>query len=520
VSTARDLCAAALAPAAARARCGVVASLATLLADFATNGACAAPLPPGDVEVRAFVNDQCVLADEPFFQPQAEGAQSARSIALVGLIVGKLAGVLMDRAVTATAGKLSADAARKDTRYAVAKQTNLYRVNFEPAPQVALNGHLGCMTIVAGKFRDDAVDCRSEYLPKEISKETAALPESEWRTTRTDDSLENPLRRANICLEGAARAVYEARFEFSEDGTAWRLTDAGHRVDSLLGTSRAKAQRSVFYTLDIHQPGPTDKAETLATAWVNVGRVAAGDRSAGNGAAAPWLRVPPLSAEARRAYEEHTRVQQESAAEIGALKRAIVRNHRTREGLQQRAHGAAPAIAKALRAEIVKSEVQGIALEAELDARTREYADLPREPFELMPVSIEIGVTETESEKGALLALAKVIDANRGTIASAATSGLMGLAARSIDEPVKVGAPPPQTPVAVAGAELARRRDEYFDALVAARAERAAAAQGAGADLPVAATTPAADSDSARSLARAKAAYEAAQRRIGMETGK
>ena len=36
---------------------------------------------------------------------------------------------------------------------------------------------------------------------------------------------------------------------------------------------------------------------------------------------------------------------------------------------------------------------------AELDARKAEYQDLPLAPLEFMPVTIEVAVTETESEK-------------------------------------------------------------------------------------------------------------------------
>ena len=44
------------------------------------------------------------------------------------------------------------------------------------------------------------------------------------------------MRRANVCVDGKAKAVYEARFEFSTDGTAYRLKDAGYRIESLLTT--------------------------------------------------------------------------------------------------------------------------------------------------------------------------------------------------------------------------------------------------------------------------------------------
>ena len=90
--------------------------------------------------------------------------------------------------------------------------------------------------MAAAKFEPEPADCTAEYHPKELARETMGLPQSEWKTSRTDDSTENQLRRANICVVDKAHAVYESRFEFSNDGTAYRLKDAGYRIESLLTT--------------------------------------------------------------------------------------------------------------------------------------------------------------------------------------------------------------------------------------------------------------------------------------------
>jgi len=407
---------------------------------------------PDPVEVRAYVNDSCIVADEPFYMPTAP-ATTARALPLVGIVVGKLAELMLRSAVKATAGKISSGAARKDTRYAVVRQANLFRVDLDPAPSLNLNARLGCMTIVAGKFQPDESECAAAYLPRELAAETAALPVAQWRTVRTDDSLANPLRRANVCTEGEPRAVYEARFEFSGDGTAYRLQNAGYRVNSLLTTDKPAATRSVFYTLEISQPARDASNEVLSTAWVNLGTVSAGDRvAAAVGEAGKWLRVPALSVEARRAYEEQTRVHQSVAAEIEALERAVMRNRRMLSGIEERMSEANAGVAKGLKQQALKTQVQIETLSAELDARKAEYADLPQQSLEFMPVSIEVGVTEKTSEKRALMALAQVIDSSSGEIASVATSGLIQ---RSIDTP------------ADPGAKLAKARADYFDAKVA-----------------------------------------------------
>src|SRR5260370_33248198 len=112
------------------------------------------------------------------------------------------------------------------------RQKNLYRVDFRPAPSLGINAKLGCMTIVAARFKPEPADCSAEYLPKELSRDTKELPQSERQTSRTDDSIENQLRRANVCVIGKAQAAYETRLEFSNDVNAYRLKDAGDHAES------------------------------------------------------------------------------------------------------------------------------------------------------------------------------------------------------------------------------------------------------------------------------------------------
>jgi hypothetical protein len=427
----------------------------------------------GPVELRAFVDDRCIVADEPWYRPDAADGTVDRSLTLLGIVATKLAGVFMQQAVDAAASRLQARAARQDTRYAVARQASLYVADLSPAPVVHLNGRLGCLTIVAGEFEPGDPDCRARYVPRTVAAGAGELPLAQWRTDRSDDSLENVLRRTNVCL-ARARAVYEARFEFSEDGTAWRLRNAGYRIDRLLTTDRDDAERSLFYTLDVRAPGRTKDPELLSTAWIDLGRVKAGARDTGSsGPELPWLRVPPLSEAARRFYDETTAVHQETAAQVQALQRAIARNESVRTTLEQRRRKASGALAQSLRAEVVRVQTQGLTLQAELEARRVEYAGLRQESLDLMPVSIEVGVTETSSERKALRALAVVIQGNRDFIASTMVGAASGLVARrSLD------APPPLPRTSMAS-ELDQAREAYHDALVESRhgehAESAAA---------------------------------------------
>lgn len=455
---------------------------------------------PDDFQVRAFVNDACIIADEPFFVPAgaASDQPNAKFLPLVGLVIGKLAELFINHEIQMSADRIKSGAARKDTHYAMVRQMNLYRADFEPAPNVGINAKLGCMTVVAANFQPDTADCTAQYVPKELARESVGAPRAQWKTSRSDDSMENQLRRGNVCVDGKARAVYEARFEFSSDGTAYRLKDAGYRIDSLLTTRDKGATRTALYTLKISSPGVTDQQEVLSSAWVNLGTVSAGARSAGSAtAAAPWLRVPPLSVEARRLYEEKSKTQQQVTGEIEALKRAITRNQRVLAGLDQRIATASAEVATGLKQERTRAAVQYQAQLAELDARNAEYQDLPHEPLELMPVTIEVAVTETVSEKKAQLALADLIGSNRDVVGGAVGNAATGLISRSVSAGDIITEPDAAAPAS----ELERARLHYFDVWAEVQTNSAGAS-----------------SEELQSrLAVARAAYNAARRAAGLE---
>jgi hypothetical protein len=454
------------------------------------------------VAVRAYVNDSCIVADEPFFLPALppkDGSEpaTAKFLPLLGLVVGKMAELFINHEIQSSANHYKAGVARKDTRYAATKQMNLYRSDFEPAPALNINANLGCMTIVAANFKPDAAECRSAYVPKELAKESVGVPQAEWKTSRTDDSIENQLRRANICVDGKARAVYEARFEFSADGTAYRLKDAGYRIDSLLTIDKPGATRAVLYTLKISNPSTTDQQEVLSSAWVNIGTVKAGSRSHGSGGeAAPWLRVPPLSVEARRNFDEKTKVHQQVTGEIEALQRALTRNQRLLAGLDQRIAKASPDLVDGLKQERTRIAVQNQAQSAELDARRAEYQDLPRQPLEFMPVTIEVAVTETESEKKAQVALAEIVGSNSDLVASAVGNAATGLISKSASAgDIKI-----EPDSAELAGTLEQARAGYYDALVAAQTGPASSKH-----------------DLERNLAVEKDKYNEARRQAGLE---
>jgi hypothetical protein len=472
---------------------GVLLSLALLLPGARTFAA------KDNIVVRAYVNDTCIVADEPFFVPPVaskDGEQDLpKFLPLIGLVIGKLAELFINHEIQAHAAKYKSGVARKDTHYAVVQSMNLYRADFDPAPAVHINANLGCMTVVAGAFKAENTDCRAAYIPKELAKESFGLPQAQWKTSRTDDSMENQLRRANICIDGKARAIYESRFEFSADGTAYRLKNAGFRIDTLLTTDKAGATRAALVTLKITNPGAaSDQQQVLSSAWVTLGTVHAGMRSAGgDGDKAPWLVVPPLSVEARRSYDEQTKVQQEVQGQIDALQRAMTRNGRLLTGIDQRIAVSNPDVAAGLKQERNRIAVQAESQSAELDARMSEYQELPRIALEFMPVTIEVGVTETESEKKTQLALAEIVGKNSDVVASAVGSAATDLLSKAVSaSDLKL-----DPDAADAAGALQAARADYYDALIAARSSKQSAAQ--------------------RDVQREKDKYNALRRAAGLE---
>jgi len=436
--------------------------------------------------LHVFVNDACIIADEPYFMPPMvakDGTEvmTPKFLPLVGLVVGKLVEMYVNSEIQSGANAVKSKGARKDTRYAFVRQMNLYRADLQTTPTLAINSKLGCMTIVAANLKPPGTSCTADYLPKTLPAELLQQPEEQWKTSRTDSSVENQLRRANICVEGRAAAVYESRFEFSTDGTAYRLRRAGYRINSLLTTQKSGETRSVLITLKVTQPGATDQQALLSGAWVNFGSLTAGAQSSDTSAdVPPWLEVPPLSVEARRAFDERTRTHQDVAGQIEALRRAITRNQRVLEGLGQRIRAASGDIAAGLNQEQTRVAVEIQTQGAELDALTAEYQELPREPLEFMPVGIEVAVTETESEKKLQLALADLIQSSGSVVASQVGGAATDALSKGVnDADLKLGPDPAEQQ-----ATLGQARSRYFDALLASRsAPPGDAAQGAQAQL-------------------------------------
>ncbi len=407
-----------------------------------------------DDDRRAFFNSSCIIVDEPFLLPDTVDGSSTRVAPLLVAVAGKLAGTLISGLITGVSSGLNAHAARKNTKYVAARDFDLYVADLSESPAVSINPRFGCITVVVGEFHPDSVDCTGAYIPREVSPDTLDMPESEWQTIRTDNSVENILKRANVCVTGRTKSVFEARMLFSDDRTAYRMISAGSWINSLQSTKSKRASRDLLYTLEIVEPSVGAGGRVLSTAWVNIGEVSAGDTAIDEASSSrsDWLRVPLMSRTASHAHESDTAIHQDVIGHIEALERAVVRNARLVQGLKQRTATVSPDLKKGLDKEIEKIGVRIISTEAMLDARRAEYDDLPHTKIYYMPVTMRFGITESRSERKTMQVLAAILESNNEALTNTATE-MMG-----IDRSLDLGA---------GEADLVSLRTNYFDALVA-----------------------------------------------------
>jgi len=66
---------------------------------------------------------------------------------------------------------------------------------------------LGCMTIVAARFKPEPADCSAEYLPKELSRRYEGTAAKRVEDVENDDSIEKPAAARNVCVHRQGKAV-------------------------------------------------------------------------------------------------------------------------------------------------------------------------------------------------------------------------------------------------------------------------------------------------------------------------
>ena len=405
------------------------------------------------VESRAYINGSCIVADEPFLLPETADDTSARMAPVFGVFAAKVANALISGVIQGVSGGLDKRGARKDTEYVTANNVNLFAADLSGEPRVRLNPQFRCATIVAGEIQPSAFDCTTEYVPKEVSEEFLTRPQSEWVTTRTDNSVENILKRANVCVVGAVRSVFEARIVLSDDSTAYRVDSAGYTLNGLHDTKSKSAKRNLFYTMEVVEPSPDGDGRVMTMALIVLGELSAGASSLGDIAlSSDWLSVPETPTSVSQDFQSETAVHQEVYGKITALERVVARDSRYLAGIEERTKTVEPEIRAALQDEMTTVQIRLVTSDSMLEALRGEYRDLPDIDAQYLPVTIRFGITETRSESKAMKQIAAAIEANSEKLANSAAS-MIGVE-RSLDTDF-------------GDEDLDSLRADYFDAIVA-----------------------------------------------------
>jgi len=406
-----------------------------------------------NVELQAYINTSCIIADEPFLLPETADDASARMAPVFGVVAAKLANALISGAIEGVSGRLNKRAARKDTLYVTANNVNLYAADLSGEPRVRINPQFSCATIVAGDIQPSDYDCTAEYVPRDLPEEFLTRPQSAWVTTRTDNSVENILKRANVCVVGEVRAVFEARIVLSDDNSAYRMDSAGYRLNKLLDTNSKSAKRNLFYTMEVVEPSPDGDGRVMTMALIVLGELSAGASSLGDIAlSSDWLSVPETPTSVSQDFQSETAVHQEVYGKITALERVVARDSRYLAGIEERTKTVEPEIRAALQDEMTTVQIRLVTSDSMLEALRGEYRDLPDIDAQYLPVTIRFGITETRSESKAMKQIAAAIEANSEKLANSAAS-MIGVE-RSLDTDF-------------GDEDLDSLRADYFDAIVA-----------------------------------------------------
>jgi hypothetical protein len=166
-------------------------------------------------------------------------------------------------------------------------------------------------------------------------------------------------------------------------------------------------------------------------------------------------------------------------------------------GMDQRIASATPDLVDGLKQERTRIAVQNESQAAELEALKAEYHDLQLGTLEFMPVTIEVAVTETESEKAAKVALADIVGNNSDVVAGYvgnATTTLLSKGVSSSDLNLDSDGPD--------SSDYQNARAQYFDALIAADGAKEGSAAASAAQ---------------RSLVEARNKYNVARASLGLE---
>lgn len=359
-------------------------------------------------ELRVYLNNQCLVADEPVV---VENYDASKSLFLSG-IVSTVAQAMINNVVRGVAGRIRNAGSSKEYVYSSGQDIYLYRADFSQSPDVGLNPALSCITMVAGDFAGQNEECIADYEPAMMSAAEVSITSiAELRRQRRAG---NVLKRANICLDGEPHYVFESRVVLSDDGANFRLVNAALEVNELQSARRADDSRAMLSSISLFEPSADGRGRLLATNWMRYGELSAGARANGESPsiAAGWSRLPQLSGTARQAYEQDAAPYLDVSRAIERLETDTLRAIREQSALRQQASQEDDDVAATLRAAADKLDTTVAMNTARLKAYRAEAGELPRVSRDYMLVRLEASIIESRSPQALKVWLGKTMEAN------------------------------------------------------------------------------------------------------------
>ena len=374
--------------------------------------AAAQTLPQG---VRVYFNESCIAADEPVISTELDVSKVA---GLAGTVVSHAGQAFLADLIRGIAKVIRASTGGRETIHSVDQDMYLYAVDYPRSPELDLTPALGCLTVVGARFQPDTVSCVEQYEPAYLEGDRA--DEDAVAKIRGSRSIENVLRRANVCVDGRVNFVFENRIERSDDGTAFRLKGAGHEFNSPLSARRSSDRRALLLTVSIFEPSADGRGGHLATSWINYGEISAGARilEREDDRLSAWTKTPELSAVAAQSYQRDNHLYRETIGAIEELERAVLRGARQLGALEEQLETADPQLRAGLVGEIDRLNLQVASDTAARDAWLAQYDDLPAGEHRYMPVTVRVAVTEAKTEKQLAAWLADLLEAYSDEIAT------------------------------------------------------------------------------------------------------
>ena len=369
------------------------------------------------VETRVFLNDSCIIADEPVV---VEDFDASKGLLSYG-IASSVAQTIISSVVRGFAGAIRSSGRGKNHVYEAEQDVYLYQADFAKSPDAELNLRLACVTIVSGYFDRENNDCTAEYIPAILTmSEVSTGAIDELRASRP---TANVLRRANICLRTEPHYVLETRMELAEDQSAFRMKSAGFEINRLQSARNDNDSRSLTSAFAILEPSANGIGHVVANTWIKYGTVTPGVKVTPVEAReeSGWTRLPVMSGSARKAYLADSAPYRAVMNNMTELETDTLRAVREQSALLAQAELENESVAADLRRSASRLDTEIATKTAKLNALRTEFDEMRGFSRDYMPVKFRVSVTESRSEEAKKLWLAEIIESYSRSISRGVT---------------------------------------------------------------------------------------------------